>query len=229
MLQKMFTKPDSKTALLLKSLNQKAAEVASRLIQFARLEESDSVEGQSRSFRVWMLSSFVALLCILILNLQSKPDENPSDVTAGGAIDIMTLVPDGFVLVPLEPLNLEAIDSVFGSRGWADLFAERTGADVEFRQSGRPSSKRIASGVALIRAPRNPGRLAAIVAENDIQLISDLGQPVHIALRKTAPKKQTVGLTSNSMISSPKASRKTPRLKPPIVELVHEDGIEEQI
>lgn len=229
MLQKKFTKPDSKTARMLSLINQKGAEVVSRSIRFARLEDSDSVEGQSRSFRVWMLSSFAALLCILILNLQSKPEENPDDANTRGALDIMTLVPDGFVLVPLEPLNLDAIDSVFGSRGWADLFAERAGADFEFRQSGRPSRKRIASGVALIRAPRNPGRIAAIVAESDIQLISDLGQPVHIVLRKTAPKKQTVGLTSNSWISNPKVSRKAPRRRAPIVELVHEDGIEEQI
>ncbi len=229
MLQKIFTKPDSKPTRLLKLLNRKASEIASRSIRFARLEESDSVEGHSRSFRVWMFSSLAALLGILILNLQSNSEESTTGRRASAAVDIMSLVPDGFVLVPLEPLNMDSIDAVFGSRGWADLFVERAGADLDFRQTGRPSRKRIASGVALIRAPRNPSRIAAIVAESDVQLISDLGQPVHVALRKNSPKQRTAELTSNSRISRTKVLPKRPQQNLPLIELVHEDGIKEQI
>ena len=192
--------------------------------RIARFEETDSVEGQSRSFRIWMFSSFGALVCILLLNLSARSDNNSHATPKFEAPDLVSQIPAGHVLVPIEPMNLDAIDAVFGNHGWADLFVEHDGVDADFRRSNKPSRRRIAVGIPIVRAPRNPSRLAVIVAETETQIISELGQPVHVALRKSAPQKTKSGSSSKDHTTS----RRRPGAAIGL-ELVHEDGIEESI
>ncbi len=223
MLQLMFKKQALNLHQFLKSVGEQVAEFRNAAIRLVSFEEAETVEGQSRSFRVWTFSSFAALICILILNLQSKSETDSRQPAASSRVDVLSLVPDGYVLVPIEPINLDSIDAIFGSRGWADLFVERANIDSDFRASSRPTRRRIAVGVALVRAPRNPARIAALVKETDTRLISELGQPVHIALRKAAPKSNGESVTEerddfkagNGHLNRP-------------TELVHEDGIQEE-
>lgn len=169
-----------------------------------------------------MFSSFGALVCILLLNLSARSNEvKPSSANSTQTEDLVSQLPTGHVLVPIEPMNLDAIDAVFGQHGWADLFIEREDVDTAFRNSGKPARRRIAVGVPLIRAPRNPSRLAVIVSESETQLISELGQPVHVALRKSP--------ANGKSAHKPALAVRRARFSHPSIqlELVHEDGIED--
>lgn len=226
MFHQIYKKPDSKPSLQVQRLLWRASQlrdqVRCRLRRITSFEETDSVEGQSRSFRIWMFSSFGALICILLLNLHlnaSSDDGTPKERITESP-DLVSQIPPGHVLVPIEPMNLDAIDAVFGQHGWADIFVDRDDVDTTFRPSNKPARRRIAVGVPMIRAPRNPSRLAVIIAETETQLISELGQPVHVALRRSASRP-----TAPKTIARVRRTRQD--LSPAIIrlELVHEDGI----
>lgn len=229
MFHQTFKKQDSKLQLLahrfLGLINEEKQKARAFWHRFTSLEEADSVEGQSRSFRIWMFSSFGALVCILLLNFHATsstdaPTAHREDATALTS-DLLSQLPAGHVLVPIEPMNIDAIDAVFGQHGWADLFVERDDVDTTFRASGKPARRRIAVGIPLLRAPRNPSRLAVIVPETETRLVSELGQPVHVALRKSPAKKSGPEKLSRGH-SFARSGKPTVQF-----ELVHESGIED--
>lgn len=65
-----------------------------------------------------------------------------------------TYIPAGYVLVPIEVVNYEALDSVLGQFGIVDLFA----ADA----NNTRKSRLIASRIRILRAPRNPSHFAVL-------------------------------------------------------------------
>ncbi len=75
--------------------------------------------------------------------------------TTESADGIDLLIPEGQSLVPIEVVNYETLDSLLGPYGVVDLFY----ADPE-----RPEvSKKIASMVKILRAPKNPSHFAVLV------------------------------------------------------------------
>ncbi len=65
------------------------------------------------------------------------------------------MIPRGFVLVPIEVQNYEALDSILGRFGNVDLF-----------QAGGESQKLVARNVRILRAPQNPSHFAILVTED---------------------------------------------------------------
>lgn len=68
-----------------------------------------------------------------------------------------TLIPKGFVLIPIELSNAETISSLIDQFGVIDLYA------------GAPNdrgSKKIASRIKILRAPLNPQQYAVLVPEH---------------------------------------------------------------
>lgn len=90
----------------------------------------------------------VALVSAYTRDNQESPLERP--------VEVDTIIPKGYVLVPLELENREAIGSVIQNFGIIDLF------------SGNPDggrARKIASRIKIIRAPYNPNLFAALVKE----------------------------------------------------------------
>src|SRR5688572_13064534 len=70
-----------------------------------------------------------------------------------------TVIPPGYVLVPIEVQNHEAMDSILGSYGVVDLFAQ----DAD----GTGRSKKVAERVKILRAPLNPNHFAVLAPEEE--------------------------------------------------------------
>lgn len=95
----------------------------------------------------------ILILATIISTLTSKPAAQ----TESRPLEVDTIIPKGYVLVPLELQNVEAISSVIQSYGVIDLY------------KGNPEgqkAQKIATRIKLIRAPYNPNLFAALVKEN---------------------------------------------------------------
>lgn len=64
-------------------------------------------------------------------------------------------IPRGYVLVPIEVQNREALESVFGEKGIVDLFT-----------TNGARGRKLAKHVRMIRAPLNPTQFAVLVPED---------------------------------------------------------------
>jgi hypothetical protein len=168
----------------------KVSERCIRKISSGFRSTDDTVEGQSKAFRVWMFSSTAAILLMMLLSLGpsgnsiAKPDSEHS--TAQSLID---QVPDGFVLVPIEPLNFEAIDALVENHVYVDLY--RASDDDPLNSDSGDSIRRkrlIARGLPMVRAPKNPSKFAVLVKEADSDILARLGAPVLVVVRKRPPK-----------------------------------------
>jgi hypothetical protein len=96
---------------------------------------------------------YVTLISIVVIGLASAQQvKPPSGVAENPGID--TYIPKGFVLVPIEVQNYEALDSILGKYGIVDLFRNQT-------EGGRV----LARNVRILRAPKNPSSFAVLVEE----------------------------------------------------------------
>jgi hypothetical protein len=115
---------------------------------------------ENSSWRVWAAALFVCGLIAVVWDLShtektfdARDRESPESAA--------TYIPAGFVLIPIEVENYEALDSILGKFGVVDLYkpAEKPGA--------RP--RKIASHVKILRAPLNPSHFAVLAPETQSQ------------------------------------------------------------
>ena len=144
-----------------------------------REKNDDTLEAQAQTFRIWMWASAAGLSLIVVGSAISmaKPEATTSPVNR--ETSILDQLPEGYVIAPIDPTNLDSLDSIFDQQGYADLY--RAGADNERGQ-------RIGRGLPLIRAPRNPRRFAVIVPETQAALLGELNESVLVVLRNGPPK-----------------------------------------
>ncbi len=100
-----------------------------------------------------VLAACFVLFLIVYFTLNSKI-EKPA--IAHEAVYADTLIPKGFVLVPIELANLNAVSSLINQFGVIDLY----GGDSE------TNSVQIASRIKILRAPLNPNQYAVLVTED---------------------------------------------------------------
>lgn len=172
-------------------LGLKVSEHCIKKISSGFRSADDTVEGQSKAFRVWMFSSTAAILLMMLLsfdpsnNSQARPNPEQSSVPS-----LIDQVPDGFVLVPIDPLNFEAIDALIENHVYVDLY--HASDDEPFNSESGDSIRRkrlIARGLPMVRAPKNPSKFAVVVKEADSDILIRLGAPVLVVVRKGPPKR----------------------------------------
>lgn len=152
-----------------------------RDLKFRAREGDDTVESQAHTFRIWMWSSTVGLGLIVIVTVLSgatNPTETPV-APVESSISMFDQLPEGYMVAPIEPTNLDSLDSMFDQHGYADLYKP---------EAGGGKGKRIARGVPLIRAPKNPRRFAVLIAESQTATLANLADPVLVILRKKPAK-----------------------------------------
>ncbi|MGE4130806.1 MAG: hypothetical protein AB7F86_04165 [Bdellovibrionales bacterium] len=107
----------------------------------------------------WETRLLVIMAVVVLLPAILNPLLSSSEKVPAKSISSMdTHIPRGFVLVPIEVQNFEALDSILGRFGVVDLF--QTASD------GHGPHKPIAKNVKLLRAPQNPTRFAVLVPES---------------------------------------------------------------
>lgn len=104
-----------------------------------------------------------------------------------------TEIPHGFVLIPIEVANYEALDSVLGKLGVVDLFL--AGDD------GNPQKRLVARNVRILRAPQNPSHFAVLVPEAQSNEILRFGGSFLVSVKgRNAP--------GTEFVKSKKATRR---------------------
>lgn len=100
---------------------------------------------------------YLGIIMIALYILSNFPTSDVENSTRAKSAD--TYIPAGYVLVPIEIVNREALQSILGSYGVVDLYIPGS----EKIRSG----KKVASRVKILRAPLNPEEFAVLVKENE--------------------------------------------------------------
>jgi hypothetical protein len=100
----------------------------------------------------------------------SAPIHEPEPVESAS-----TLIPAGFVLVPIEVANFESLDSILGKFGTVDLFIPT--------DDPKQKARKVAHRVRMLRAPLNPSRFAVLVRESESPRLVTHNGPFIVAVQ----------------------------------------------
>lgn len=124
-----------------------------------------------------ILWSAAALALIpIVFSLLFRPDAVQPSTASAARADVDTYIPKGFVLVPIEVQNYEALDSILGRFGVVDLF-----------QAGmpeRPEQRLVARNVRILRAPQNPSHFAILVSEGEVSKVLRFGGQFTVVVKR---------------------------------------------
>jgi hypothetical protein len=129
-----------------------------------------------------LLYAFVALgLVALLMSFFSGSKDKDPDETARAeeSFDVDTMIPAGYLLIPIQLSNAESLSSLAGQFAIVDLYA--TG------DKGRKGFK-VASAVKLLRAPLNPQQFAVLMREQESSKIVTMEGPFFAALKSRNDK-----------------------------------------
>lgn len=128
--------------------------------------------------KLLLTAAGIALLPIIaaVFFRAPAPPPLPDEKSSGSRVQVDTYIPRGFVLVPIEVQNYEALDSILGNYGVVDLF-----------QGGSPSGGKqhlVARNVRMLRAPQNPAHFAILVGENEVSEVLKYGSSFTVILKR---------------------------------------------
>ena len=149
-----------------------------RLIERFRSQAADdSVEGQAKLFRAWaILSAFALMISALSMGSNDRNEEaSASQNPTRRATEISRLIPDGMVLIPISPINIDSLQSMVSETAWVDLYTLGL-------NGGR--GVQVARSVRMIRAPRNPNRFAVVVRDLPKDRLPVSSDQVIVVIRK---------------------------------------------
>jgi hypothetical protein len=117
--------------------------------------------------------SLIPLAAASLVRPQPVPSEAPIEKSAG---QVDTYIPKGFVLVPIEVQNYDALDSILGQFAVVDLL-----------QNSNPRSPQphlVARHVRILRAPKNPSHFAVLVEESAVAQVLKFGSQFTVIVRR---------------------------------------------
>lgn len=100
----------------------------------------------------------------------------PTPAQAGStdeAASIDTFIPKGHVLIPIDVINNEALDSIVGRFAMVDLF-----------HGEGPTQRPVARNVRLLRAPQNPSHFAILVPDRDADSVMKFGGSFTVIVKR---------------------------------------------
>jgi hypothetical protein len=126
-----------------------------------------------------LLYAFIALgvVAVLMWTLAPTVKSANADTTSAESFDVDTMIPAGYMLVPIQLSNAESLASLAGQFSVVDLYA--------VGDKGRKGFK-VASAVKLLRAPLNPQQFAVLIRESESAKIVTMDGPFFAALKNRA-------------------------------------------
>lgn len=149
-----------------------------------------------------LAGSFIVFLT-LYFTLNNRAEKKPPNET----IYADTLIPKGYVLVPIELANLNAVAGLINQFGVIDLY----GGDTE------QNSVQIATRIKILRAPLNPNQYAVLVTENLSKQIMRFKGPFWASIqnRSTEPISQDhTKIAAQGLPASPVLQPTLNKIKP---------------
>lgn len=115
----------------------------------------------------------IALMLLISFALHFLIVPEPSKkVSTIEEVSVDTFIPKGFVLIPIEILNKDAVTGLLNGKGIVDLYA--------------PNKKKIAKSVRLIQAPQNEKVFAVLVRDNEALPILQFTQGLYVVIQGSA-------------------------------------------
>ncbi len=128
---------------------------------------------------------FLGLALVAGFHSREKSDEKSEKSQEPEIDSIDTIIPVGFVLVPVDLANQEALSSIVSDHAIIDLFST---ASLSHKGGIRVGKK-----LRLIRAPLNPQKFAVLVPEDEANALMSLSGPLN-AVIQNKNEKQMGGL-----------------------------------
>ena len=122
------------------------------------------VEKNKKWVVMFLISSALAVIC--------SWKDSPTHTTETPEVDSM--IPVGYVLLPIEVENYESLDSVLGQVGLVDLYQN---------QPGQSRRHLVAGVVRILRNPHNPSQFSILVPEAKAPSITNNFGPYFVSLR----------------------------------------------
>ena len=113
-----------------------------------------------------------ALTMISGIFAYSQADFNKKPPMIEGDID--TYIPNGFVLLPIDLNNADALEGILQEKGMVDLYTSR-GSHI--------SVETVAKSVKIIRSPKNPNLFAILIPEKQASILIQRAQSFHAVVR----------------------------------------------
>lgn len=131
-----------------------------------------------------LIAAFVALgLIAIVMELTSLKSEAPQEQTSE-PLQVDTMIPAGFLLIPIQLANGESLASLSGAYALVDLFS--------VSEKGKKGFK-VASSVKLLKAPLNPEQFAVLMREEDSAQLVKMEGPFFAALKNPKDVSKSTG------------------------------------
>lgn len=131
---------------------------------------------------LWIILSLLLMGGTLWLSGRGGSNSEVLGDAKAAPVSLDTFVPEGFVLVTLQLINAESIDSMVGPYSLVDLYAVQPVGESYATKSHTPR-RPLASHLKLVRAPNNPSLFGVLVSENEPELIHSLAAPVFAVIQ----------------------------------------------
>lgn len=141
--------------------------------QFAKARSSlKEVRVKDRNILIaFVLSGFIALYWDA--KVKPEPDAKTPEPVESAA----TLIPRGYVLVPIEVSNYDSLDSILGKYGVVDLYLPS--------ENSKLRQRKVAERVRILRAPLNPSRFAVLVKETESSRLVSYSGPFTVIVQNS--------------------------------------------
>lgn len=95
--------------------------------------------------------------------LMSKAENKAPSSSSSQNFTPDTIIPAGYVLIPIELMNSRSLDGIIGEYGIVDLY---TAPILEGEKS-----KKVGDNIKIIRSPYDPSQFAVLILESESELI----------------------------------------------------------
>jgi hypothetical protein len=123
----------------------------------------------------------ITLLTAVMLILTTQKEETPKAEPVWSTSD--DFIPEGFVLVPLELQNRDALNALVGGFAVVDLFT--------VSPDGQMKGSRVGRRLKLVRSPRDPQQFAALVPEDEAPLLLAHAGPLFAVIQSRSANKRS--------------------------------------
>jgi hypothetical protein len=155
---------------------------------------------QDKVNRMLLVGLFIfAVVLIASSGSPGAPSSNSLTESAPEPFSADTVIPNGFVLVPIDIQNIDSLSSMIGQFGIVDLFTTPN--------LNQKSGLRVGRRLKLLRAPLNPQQFAVLVPEDEAtELLRAIG-PFVAVIQNPSDKRKS------EMIAPPGRSNIGPQIE----------------
>ncbi|MFN3453540.1 MAG: hypothetical protein ACK41T_01170 [Pseudobdellovibrio sp.] len=131
----------------------------------------------------YFLFMFIIFLAVYVYSLYNPKHDI---VQSSETLSADTLIPKGYVLVPIELVNLQAISGLINTHGVVDIFSVNRAN----------KTKKILEQVKILRAPLNPESYAVLLPEEISKQFMNYAGPFIAVVQNKSANNESFNLTT---------------------------------